>query len=169
MSFKLVITILLLCGGAVMWLRMQWAIDKNKRAANKIVNGLKDGTYSVESFEESLAMTIRTKKLPATIDITAFQRHLEALTGTKLREKFTVQYATMNGNHKGIVIAKGVVKDLFSAASDKQIDVTYPCWIYIETDKQHEELYFKSSMPDGKDHHYLLEDISDAIYERCVN
>ena len=65
------------------------------------------------------------------------------------------------------MIAEGTVKDILPA-SNKEVEVIYPCWLYIEMEPTRNEVYFKSSMPDGKDHHHLLEDISDAIHEQCI-
>ena len=165
---KLIVGAIVLGAAGVAWLRMQWAVDKNKRAAGKIIEGLKSGTLSVESFEESLGMNIKSRQLPAEVSVAAFQEKLIALTNIKLCEKFKIQYVAFDQNNNGIVIAEGKVKDTLSAASNSQVDVTYPCWIYIELPASQQEVYFKSSMPDGKDHHYLLEDISDAIFAYCV-
>ena len=85
---KLVIGVIILIVAGVAWLRMQWAIDKNKRAAGKIVDGLKNGTYSVESFEESLNMQIRTRPLPAGVNMNSIQQSVAALANTKLKNKF---------------------------------------------------------------------------------
>lgn len=165
---KITIVILTLLIGGIAWLRMQWAVDKNKRMAAKIIDGLKNGTYTPEALEESLGMLVRNRPLPDGTDIHSFQRNLSALTNGKLRGNFKVQYAEMNPQLKGVVIAEGVVKDQLAAGSNKEVNVTYPCWLYIEVASQQQEILFKSSMPDGKDHHYLLEDIADAIYERCI-
>jgi hypothetical protein len=165
---KLIVGAVLLIGAIITWLRMQWAIGKNKREANKIVEQLKNGNYTPEMLEESLGFLVKSKPMPAGADIAAFQRNLSQLTNGKLRGKFKVQYAEMNQQQKGIVIAEGVVKDHISVGSNKEVDVTYPCWLYLEVTPHPEEVRFKSSMPDGKDHHYLLEDISDAIYEHCI-
>jgi hypothetical protein len=164
---KLTIAVIVLAVAGVAWMRTQWAVGKNKRAAGKLIEGLKNGSLTIESFAESLDMVMRTRQLPDGADISVFMRNLLALTNKKLREKFTVQYALSRGN-KGIVIAEGVVKDTLSVASNHVADITYPCWLYIHADPSKNEIYFKSSMPDGKDHHHLLEDISDEIYKKCA-
>jgi len=163
------LTILIIVGAVagVAWLRTQYAVGKNKRAAGKLIDGLKNGSLNIDSFEESLNMTIRTRQLPDGTDLSAFHRNLPGLTNTKLGAKFTVNYASSSGN-KGIVIAEGVVKDTFSVASNRETDITYPCWLHIEADPSKQEITFKSTMPDGKDHHHLLEDISDEIYKKCA-
>jgi hypothetical protein len=164
---KLTLAIIVLAVTGVAWLRTHWAVDKNKRAAGKLIDGLKNGNLTVESFEGSLDMAIRTRKLPDGADLSVFMGNLPTLTGKKIGEKFTVKYALSDGN-KGIVIAEGVVKDTISVASSQETDITYPCWLYIHADHSQKDIYFKSSMPDGKDHHHLLEDISDEIYKRCA-
>lgn len=164
---KSVIIIIGLLVAAVAWLRMQWAVGRNKRVAGKIVDRLKDGTYAPESLAESLPMLIRTRPLPENANLQVVRQNMAGLTNNRLRDKFKVQYATMNPDNKGVVIAEGVVRDQLSGGT-AEVDVTYPCWLYIEITEPGNEIRFRSSMPDGKDHHYLLEDISDAIFERCV-
>lgn len=164
---KLTVAIIVLAVAGVAWLRTQWAVDKNKRAAGKLIDGLKNGSLTIESFEESLDMLMRTRQLPDGTSLSVFMTNLPVLTNTKLGKKFTVKYASSSGN-KGIVIAEGVVKDTVSIASNHETDITYPCWLYIYTDHSQKEIYFKSTMPDGKDHHHLLEDISDEIYKKCA-
>jgi hypothetical protein len=164
---KLTIGIIVLAVAGVAWLRTQWAVDKNKRAADKLIDGLKNGSMTIESFEESLDMLIKTRQLPDDKNLSVFLRNLPGLTNKKLDPKFTVKYALSSGN-KGIVIAEGVVKDTISVASNHETDITYPCWVYIHANPSQQEIYFKSTMPDGKDHHHLLEDISDEIYKDCL-
>ncbi|MEI9912115.1 MAG: hypothetical protein WDO71_22155 [Bacteroidota bacterium] len=165
---KLAIGAVIVVVAGVAWLRTQWAMDKNKRAAHKLIEGLKSGALTVASFEESLGMLIRVRQLPENIHIASFSHKLTELTNTKLLEKFTVHYVTINDNNKGIVIAEAVKKDTVSVASNKETDIIYPCWLYLEIIPSQREICFRSSMPDGKDHHHLLEDISDAIYEQCL-
>src|SRR5690349_13948866 len=98
------LTILIIVGAVagVAWLRTQYAVGKNKRAAGKLIDGLKNGSLNIDSFEESLNMNIRTRQLPDGTDLSAFHRNLPGLTNTKLGAKFTVNYASSSGN-KGIV------------------------------------------------------------------
>ena len=164
---KLAIAAVVLIAGGVAWLRMQWAVEKNKKTAGKIIDGLKNGTYDAGSFEESLGMTIRKKQLTEDFDQRLFSQRISELTNNKLLDKFKIDYAVVESNGRGIVIAEAAIKDVLSAGS-KEVTVTYPCWLYLQLDNDNQEMYFKSSMPDGKDHHHLLEDISDVVYERCV-
>lgn len=151
----------------VAWLRMQWAVGQNKQVAGKMIDDLKNGTYAPESFAESLSLLVKSRPIPELVDMAEFRQKLGTLSNTKQKGKFNVQYAVMNLNDKGIVVAEGVAKDVLSA-TNKQVDVTYPCWIYIETDPEKNELRFKSTLPDGDDHTHLLKEITDVIYDHCA-
>jgi hypothetical protein len=165
---KIIIGAVILGAAGIGWLRMQWAVSKNKKVAGSIIDGLKSGSFTVESFEESLGMLIRSKQITNGFSASSFKENAEKLANKKLREKFIVQYATMNPDYKGVVIAEAVVKGLFASDSNKEIDITYPCWIYIEINLEQHDVKFRSSMPESKDHHYLLEDIADSIFEECI-
>lgn len=106
---KAIIIIIGLVIAAVAWMRMQWAVGRNKRVAGKIVDKLKDGTYAPESLAESLSMLIRTRPLPENANHQVIRQNMTGLTNNRLRDKFKVQYATMDAGNKGVVIAEGVV------------------------------------------------------------
>lgn len=162
---KLSIAIIVLLVVAVAWLRSQWGRSKNKNASKQIIDDLKSGKYVIESYADSLNIMICTKAAPQQINMARIKQYLHALTDKKTAGKFTIQYADMNDNKKGIVIGEGLVKDI---VHNKQMDVFYPCWIYIEVNEDSKEVAFRSTFPENKDHHYLLEDLSGEIYNQCM-
>lgn len=162
---KLTIALIVLIGAGIAWLRMQWAVGQNKKESDRLINGLKDGSFTVDSFDESLGFVIQSKALPEGMDKATFFNKLPALTNTRMKNRFPVQYATTDQHSKAIVFGNGGVKDTLSASSGKQVEVTYPCWVSVAAVPSSEEIIFKSTMPDGKDHQYLLQDFANAIYE----
>ncbi len=166
---KLSIGIAILLVAGVSWLRVQWGRSKNKGTSRKIVEDLKSGKYVIESYAESLGITICAKPLSEQIDIREIKKHLQLLSGKKLSDKFTIEYGEMNENGKGILIGEAVTKDFIQAPNgNKEIDVFYPCWLYIETNQDSREVCFKSTFPENKDHHFLLEELSLIVYDQCI-
>ena len=162
---KLTIAILVLLAAGVIWLRAQWARSKNSNEARQIIDDLKSGKYVIESYAESLGIMISSKTYEAGFDPAAAKTRLQALAGKQLLGKFSVRYADMNENGKGIVIAEGRAKDIIAGYSgNKEIDIHFPCWLYIDTDVQGNKIDFRSTFPESKDHHYMLEDLSAELY-----
>lgn len=160
-STKAIVGILLLLVVGVLWLRMQWGRSKNKNQSRKIIDDLKSGKHDIESYSEALSILIFSKPVQQKIDDQKIRQYLQSLNGKKTNHKFTIEYGDLNENNKGIVIGEGFVKDTIH---DRQVDVFYPCWIYIDIDENN--VSFKSTFPENKDHHYLLEDLSQEIYNQ---
>jgi hypothetical protein len=112
-------------------------------------------------------MIIRSKPVPATLEPFAFNQSIDKINGQKLLGKFTLHHIERNGGNGTIVIAEAIVKDIIpSSNGNEEVDVVYPCWIYI--DRTETQLEFRSSFPLDKEHQYLLEDLSDEIYGKCA-
>jgi hypothetical protein len=166
---KLVIGIGILLFGGFIWLRSQWARSKNSGAAKQIINDLQSGKYVIESYAESLGILICSKPLPEKTNLAIVKQLLQSLKGKPLQNKFNIQYADMNQNGKGIIIAEAKAKDIVPLYnSNKEIDIHFPCWLYIDTDEANNKVDFKSTFPESKDHHYLLEDFAVEIYDQCI-
>lgn len=166
---KTTIAIIVLLGAGIIWLRAQWARSKNSSAANEIINDLKSGKYVIESYAESLGIMISSKPFPAAFDPASAKRKLQELTGKLVHEKFSIRYADMNEAGKGIVIAEAKSKDIIAGyGGNKEIDIHFPCWLYIDADREAGKLDFRSTFPENKDHHYLLEDLSAAISQQLM-
>ena len=163
MSSKIIFGLLILLFVAIVWIRMQWGRSKNKNQSKKIVDDLKSGKHDIESYAEALSIMIFSKPVQQEIEGQKLKHYLQSLSGKKTLNKFTVEYGDMNENKKGIVIGEGFVKDTIH---DRQVDVFYPCWIYIDIDGNN--ISFKSVFPENKDHHYLLEDLSTEIYNQAI-
>jgi hypothetical protein len=162
---KLTIGIIILLGAGIAWLRAEWGRSKNKNASRQLIDDLKSGKYMIESYAGSFEILIWSADIDQEFNQPAIKQYLNSLNAKKVLDKFTVAYADMDDNQKGIVIGEGLIKDY---VHDKEIEVHYPCWIYIDTDAINRTVSFKSTFPENKDHHYLLEDLSQEIYKQCM-
>lgn len=163
---KLTIAIVVLLGAGIVWLRAQWARSRNSHAAKEIIDNLKSGKYGIESYAESLNIMICSKPISPVFDPAATRERLRALTGKQLEGKFSIQFADMNDQGKGIVIGEAKSKDIVAGyGGNKEIDIHFPCWVYIDADRENNSMNFRSTFPESKDHHYLLEDLSGIIYK----
>lgn len=162
---KITIAIVVLLAAGVVWLRAQWARSKNSSAANEIINDLKSGKYVIESYAETLGILISTKPFPPVFDPASAKNKLQEMTGKQIHEKFSIRYADMNEAGKGIIIAEAKSKDIVAGyGGNKEIDIHFPCWLYIDADREANKIDFRSTFPENKDHHYLLEDLSAEIH-----
>ncbi|MCB0777499.1 MAG: hypothetical protein KDB99_14400 [Chitinophagaceae bacterium] len=163
---KLIIGALVLLAAGIVWLRAQWARSKNSNTANQIINDLKSGKYGIESYAESLSILIYSKAVKDSISVLNMPKQFESLSGSKLLDKFSIQYAAMNESGKGIIIAEAKDKDIIPMYNgNKEVDIHFPCWIYIDINKEDKKVDFKSTFPESKEHHYLLEDLSKKVFE----
>lgn len=166
---KLSIAIVVLLAAGVMWLRAQWARSKNNSAAGEIINDLKSGKYVIESYAGALGIMICSKPYPQAFDPASVKNKLQELTGKQLQGKFSIRYADMNPEGKGIIIAEAKSKDIVAGyGGNKEIDIHFPCWLYIDTDTANSKVDFRSTFPESKDHHYTLEDLCGEIYSQCL-
>ncbi|HMK26971.1 MAG TPA: hypothetical protein VK483_13150 [Chitinophagaceae bacterium] len=166
---KLIIGIIVLLVAGIAWLRVQWGRSRNKNTSKQIIEDLQSGKYVIESYAESLGIMICSRSVSQPMDATAIKQYLHSLKGKKLSDKFNIEYGDMNENSKGIVIGEAITKDFIQAPNgNKEIDIFYPCWLYIDVNENNKEVSFKSTYPENKDHHYLLEDLSQVIYDQCM-
>jgi hypothetical protein len=166
---KIIVGSAILLAAGIVWLRVQWARSKNSNTSQKIVADLQSSKYVIESYADSLSIMIRTKTILQPLNPTVVREYLHSLIGKKPLNKFMIRYGDMNENAKGIVIGEGAVKDSIQMpGQNKEIDVFYPCWLYIEMNENGTEVSFKSTFPENKDHHYLLEELSGEIYDQCM-
>jgi hypothetical protein len=164
-SAKLIFGIIALAVIAAVWLRIQWGRSRNQNESKKIIADLKSGKHVIESYADAFSIMIVAKPLSGEINRETMKHYLHSLTDKKILDKYTVQYGDMNENNKGIIIGEGFVKDI---VHDRQIDVHYPCWLYIDVNEEGKEVSFRSTFPENKDHHYLLEDLSQEIFNQCM-
>lgn len=80
-----------------------------------------------------------------------------------------VQHADLNENGKGIVIGEARVTDHVPVYNKNQeMDIHFPCWLYIDLNAENEKVDFRSTFPESKDHHYLLEELSEEVFKLCI-
>lgn len=163
---KLTIAIALLAAGGIVWLRSEWGRSKNKNASKQIIDDLKSGKFVIESYADSLNILISSIRINSEMDWAAIKQKLNLLAGKKLLEKFQIDYADSNENNKAIVIGEAISKDYIQ---EKEINIFFPCWLYVELNADNNELQFKSTFPESKDHHYLLEDLANELYKQMTN
>lgn len=165
---KIIIAVLFLLIAGIGWLMQQRRNSKNAGTSRSMIDGLKSGHYAVSSFSETLGMNIRNFPLAPDTDPAAAGRKLAGLTGNKLLDKFNVLHAQAD-QQAAVVIAEAVIKDFVQGYNNqKEIDLLYPCWIYIDIAAEG-QVNFRSSMPTDKDHQFLLEDLADEIYKQCYS
>lgn len=164
--FKIIGLFVMLFAGIAL-LRQKWANSRNSGASRKLVDGLKSGQYEVSSFAETLGMNVREKVLPPGSGAPQLQA-LPALGGKKFREKFNIIHAATDASGRALVIAEAKVTDIIPLYNrDKEVELLYPCWMFLETDTERERIFFRSSMPSDKDHQFMLEDLADGLYDHC--
>lgn len=165
--FKIV-GLLVLAGAGIMWLRQAAANSKAQNASRSLQKDLKKGSIDFDSLAGSLGMMIRSKPMPPGFDIISFNQQLEKLATAKLLEKITIKQVERKGNNS-IVIAEAVIKDILPQySSNREVDIVYPCWICIKMNEAEQRINFTATMPQDKDHQYLLEDLADELYKRCT-
>lgn len=164
---KLIIGIGVILFSAGIWIRSQWGRSKNNSTAKQIIDDLKSGKYVIESYAESLGILICTKVLPKEADLKQMKTKLQAFIGKQLLSKYKIEYADLNDNGNGIIIAEAKGKELVPVyGGNKEIEIHFPCWLYIQADQDNARIEFKSTFPESKDHHYLLEDLAAEIYKQ---
>jgi hypothetical protein len=167
--FKVIVLLVAVSTGAVAWARIKWANSKNTNTSKKLIEGLRSGNFTIRSMQESLGMLIRTKPLPEMPGEFQYRQHPRVLINQRFAGKFRIFYADAEPGGHGIVIAEAIFKDTIHATNiNTDVNILYPCWIYIEPAVGEKQLYFRSSMPADKDHQYLLEDFSDILYNTCI-
>jgi len=166
---KITIAIVVLLGAGIIWLRAQWARSRNSSAAKDIIDSLKSGKYNIASYAEALGIMISTKPCQPHFDPADGRKRLQALSGQQLRQRFSIQYADMDEEGRGIVIAEAKSKDIVAGyGGNREIEIHFPCWLYIQPDPANQKIDFRSTFPENKDHHYLLEDLSEEIIMRLA-
>ncbi len=166
MSAKLITGLAIALVIGMIWLRSQWGRSKNKNASRQIIADLQSGKHVIESYSDALSIVIYSKPIDHEIRVEEVKEYLNMLPGKKLPGRYSVQYGDMNKDYKGIVIGEGFVTD---TVHDRQMDVFYPCWLYIDADKSPGTITFRSTFPENKDHHELLEGLSEEIFKQCIN
>ncbi len=166
---KLTIAIIIAAIAGLAWLRTIWAKKKNRNVSKKIVGDLKSGKHNVESYADSLDMTICSRPLPEEVNLVAAKQYFNSLGGKKVLNKFDIAHGEMNENRNGIVVAEGTTRGFLQApGTDTEVNLTYPCWLYVSIHEKDKLVSFRSVMPENADHHQLLEDLSGEIYKQCM-
>ncbi|MFN8288915.1 MAG: hypothetical protein U0U70_01535 [Chitinophagaceae bacterium] len=166
---KIIIGAAFLLAAAIAWIRSQWARSQNSGTAKQIIDDLKSGKHSIESYAESLGILITSKPLAQQPDMPAIRQRLQSLNGKRLLGKFTIQHSDMNERGKGIVIGEARATDVVPGyGRNQEMEIHFPCWLYIDLDTAQGKVDYRSTFPESKDHHYLLEDLSAAINQECM-
>ncbi len=119
--------------------------------------------HNIESYAEALNIMILSKSGIHEPDFQKIKQSLHDLSKTKILGKVKIEYCDVNKNGKAIVIGEGFIKDF---VNDREIDIFYPCWLFVDINA--ENVSFKSTFPENRDHHYLLEDLSTEIYNQIL-
>jgi hypothetical protein len=161
---KVTILVFILLSTAFIWVRSQWARSKNTNEAKQIISDLQSGKYDVESYAEALNILIRSVALQQMLDYSFLKQQIEVLVGKAFLQKYTIQYATINKNGNGILIGEAKIKELVAGYhGNKEIDIHLPCWLYIKIDETNKKIDFKSTFPETKEHHFVLDDLADGL------
>ncbi len=164
---KLTIGIVILLAAGATWARAHWGKSKNRQTVNSIIADLKSGKFVIESYADSLNIMICSNVCSGEFDLPSVKKYLNTLVNKKVLDKFTVHYADISSKKNGIVLSEVVIKEYVGLPdNERKIDIYFPCWLYIHFDEEKKEVLFKSTFPENKDHHYLLEDLSQEIYQQ---
>jgi hypothetical protein len=168
LALKIIIVAIVLISAGIAWVRIRWAIGKNQREADRLVKGLKDGVYNAGSFSDSLSMSIKVIPASSNFDPVVFGRKLNTLSGRQLAGKYQVQHAQFDNSDKGIIIGEGSMIDVIGAGGSKAVTLKMPCWLLVEHDSATNSIFFKSTVPESSDHHYLQEQFAQIIVMECA-
>lgn len=158
---KLVLISVMAIGLVFVWVRAKWAISKNRRQTNKLVNGLRNREFGVRDLATSLNVIILRKPIDADMDMAALAPKLTQLTGKSLESRFTISYAVAERDGHSAVIAEAHVKSyLESGEFSKSTVLHYPCWFYLQPDMRNAEWKFFSVMPVDEEHKHAMEDFA---------
>lgn len=168
LAIKVIIISIIAVSAGIAWVRIKWAVGKNQKEADRLVGGLKDGTFNAGSFSESLSMNLKILPAPAGFDLAAFGQRLGNLSGKELAGKYKIQHAQFDESEKGIIIGEGSLLDTIGAGGSKAVTLKMPCWLLLDYDAASNNLSFKSTVPESSDHHFLQEQLAAIIVRECT-
>jgi hypothetical protein len=166
---KIVILAAVLLSTGFVWVRSQWARSKNAGTSRQIIKDLQSGKHDIESYAEALNILIKSIPLSTITDFAYLKQKMEILVGKLFSGKYTIQYATINNNGNGILLAEAKIKEVVAGYhTDKEIDMHLPCRLYIAVDTVNNKIDFKSTFPETKDHYYVLEDLAEGVVKHLI-
>ncbi len=168
LAFKLLIIFIVAISAGIAWVRIRWAVGKNKKEADRLIQNLKDRTYNAGSFADSLSMTIKTIPVSPSFETIQFGQRLNKLPGRQFAGKYMVQYAQFDESNKGIIIGEATITDTVGAGGGHAVTMEMPCWLLVEHDAATNSVSFKSTIPESSDHHYLQEQFAEIIVRECT-
>lgn len=159
LPLKLTLLITFLLIGGIAALRRYQRNTQMENAGKDISKHLETGNIEVASLGEELNMLIRRKKVASTENLVP--RILEAVSA-QLPEKFKLLQKKAGNADDGVIIAKAIIPDIeITRNGTQEVMITYPCWLYIKALPEDACIDFRSTIPQNKDHQYLLEDLAD--------
>lgn len=159
LPIKLTILIIFLLIGGIAALRRYQRNAQMENAGRNISKHLETGNIKVASLGEELDMLIRRKKVSSAENLVP--RVIEAVS-IHLPEKFKLLQKKAGNADDGIIIAKAIIPDIeITRNGTREVMITYPCWLYVKALPEEACIDFRSTIPQNKDHQYLLEDLAD--------
>lgn len=156
-KLTLVLTFLLI--GGIAALRRYQRNTQMENAGKDISKHLETGIIEVASLGQELDMLIRRKKVSATENLAP--RIIEAVSA-QLPEKFKLLQKKAGNADDGVIIANAIIPDIeITRNGTREVMITYPCWLYVKALPEEACIDFRSTVPQNKDHQYLLEDLAD--------
>jgi hypothetical protein len=160
--FKILIggTFLLIAGIAA--LRRYLHNEKMKSAGNELAQHLDAGNMDVETLSTELSMTIRRKRVT---DDSIKASNIAKAVSTDLDSKFSILNTREGNNNDAVIIANARVTNIEGSYNGtRDIEVIYPCWLYITPVVEDSTIEFRSMIPHDKDHQFILEDLADHAF-----
>lgn len=150
---------------AALWIRAQWAINKNRRASKKLVNGLRNNHFGIRDLAASLDTILLRKPITEHFDFSALGSRIQQLNGKSYGSKYSIAYAAADKEGYIAIIAEATVKGYLEAGDvSTRTTLHYPCWFYIRPDTNAGEWLFFSVMPVDTDHQHAQEDFAKWVY-----
>ncbi|RYZ22688.1 MAG: hypothetical protein EOO16_07955 [Chitinophagaceae bacterium] len=135
------------------------AQNTTRAHARKLAGG------NFEAVAAELDMQVRQKS-SATFSVELLYGRLKALKGKAIAEKFHLADLRRGDNGDLLLLADGKTTELVPGRGGNElIDRFYSCCLYVHADADENIVRFRSSFPDDKEHQYLLEDLSDHLFD----
>ncbi|NCT73777.1 MAG: hypothetical protein GXC78_04555 [Chitinophagaceae bacterium] len=167
LTIKLILAVTFLLIGGIAALRRYQRNTQMENAGKDISRHLEIGNVEVASLGEELNMLIRRKKVVSTENLVP--RIIEAVS-TQLPQKFKLLQKKTGNTDDGVIIAKAIIPDIeITRNGTQEVMITYPCWLYVKALPEDACIDFRSTIPQNKDHQYLLEDLADHAMAMSVS
>lgn len=163
---KLTLIIIFLVIGGIAALRRQQRNRQLETAASDVSKQLDAGNMDVASLGAELDMLIRRKKATTAAGMTPL---IIAEIAKELPDKFNILQTKTGNDDDGVIIANATVIDIdLTRNGSREVEVIYPCWLYIKANAAENYIDFRSMIPQNKDHQYVLEDLADHAMAMAI-